>query len=78
LSENETPTQEQINAGLAQALQKQEKTTNEILEYLKQTQTAGRRGITGRTAPGLLCCIVLMGLFLEGLQESQGRDLLRP
>tara|TARA_R110000822_G_scaffold34982_3_gene98844 strand:- start:738 stop:989 length:252 start_codon:yes stop_codon:yes gene_type:complete len=43
MSENKPPTQEQINAGLAQALQKQEKTTNEILEYLKQKQTADPR-----------------------------------
>jgi len=40
LSENETPTQEQINAGLAQALQKQEQSLKEITEYLKQAQTA--------------------------------------
>tara|TARA_R110000824_G_scaffold119924_4_gene274408 strand:- start:317 stop:691 length:375 start_codon:yes stop_codon:yes gene_type:complete len=40
LSENETPTQEQINAGLAQAIQNQEKSLKEITEYLKQKQTA--------------------------------------
>jgi TorA maturation chaperone TorD len=40
MSENEAPTQEQINAGLAQALQKQEQSLKEITEYLKQAQTA--------------------------------------
>ena len=40
MSENEPPTQEQINAGLAQALQKQEQSLKEITEYLKQAQTA--------------------------------------
>tara|TARA_R110002033_G_scaffold24902_1_gene58052 strand:+ start:221 stop:616 length:396 start_codon:yes stop_codon:yes gene_type:complete len=47
LSENETPTQEQINAGLAQAIQQIQsdqqgliKTQNQIAEYLKQKQTA--------------------------------------
>jgi TorA maturation chaperone TorD len=39
LSENQQ-TQEQINAGLAQALQKQEQSLKEITEYLKQAQTA--------------------------------------
>ena len=40
MSENQQPTQEQINAGLAQALQKQEQSLKEITEYLKQAQTA--------------------------------------
>ena len=47
MSENETPTQEQINAGLAQAIQQIQsdqqgliKTQNQIAEYLKQKQTA--------------------------------------
>ena len=40
MSENKPPTQEQINAGLAQALQKQEQSLKEITEYLKQAQTA--------------------------------------
>ena len=40
MSENETPTQEQINSGLAQAIQNQEKSLKEITEYLKQKQTA--------------------------------------
>ena len=47
MSENETPTQEQINAGLAQAIQQIQsdqqgliKTQNQIAEYLKQAQTA--------------------------------------